>query len=70
MRCIECGKAHDMTRPAYACTSCGNLLEVAMDLPSAQRRLSGDEWRSRPLSVWKYRELLPVGPDTKVFTSN
>ncbi len=70
MRCIECGKVHDMTRPAYACSSCGNLLEVSVDIPSAQERLSDGEWRGRPLSVWKYRELLPVGPGTKVFSRN
>jgi threonine synthase len=68
MRCIGCGEVHDMARPAYACSSCGNLLEVSMDIPSAQRRLSGGEWRGRPLSVWRYRELLPVGPGAKVFT--
>ncbi len=64
MRCIECGSAHDMTVPAYACSSCGNLLEISVDVPSAQQRLSGSGWKARPLSVWKYRELLPVGADT------
>jgi threonine synthase len=68
MRCIECGKVHDMAMPAYACTSCGNLLEIAMDIPSAQHRLSGSEWTTRPLSVWKYRELLPVAPEAKAFS--
>ncbi len=68
MRCIQCGRVHDMTRPAYACSSCGNLLEVSMDIPSAQQRLSGGEWRGRPLSVWRYRELLPVGAGATVFT--
>ena len=68
MRCIECGSIHDMARPAYACSSCGNLLEVSMDIPSAQRRLSNGDWENRALSVWKYRELLPVAPGTHVYT--
>lgn len=70
MRCIECGRVHDMAKPAYACSSCGNLLEIAVDVPSAQQRLSGSDWSSRPLSVWKYRELLPVNADTRIFSRN
>lgn len=70
MRCIECGKVHDMTVPAYACTSCNNLLEITMDIPSAQQRLSDSDWASRPLSVWKYRELLPIASDAVVFSRN
>ncbi len=70
MRCIECGKVHEMTKPIYACSSCGNLLEIAVDIPSVQRRLSGNEWRARPLSVWKYRELLPFGPETTIYSRN
>jgi len=68
MTCIECGKAHDMAEPTYACSSCGSLLEVSMDIPSAQRRLSECGWEARPLSVWRYRELLPVGADSEVFS--
>jgi threonine synthase len=68
MRCIECGRVHDMSRPAYACTSCGNLLEIKIDEKAALERLSGSDYKKRPLSVWKYRELIPVGPLTEVFS--
>ena len=68
MRCIACGKEHDMAAALYACSSCGNLLEAVMDVPSAQQRLSSSDWRSRPLSVWKYRELMPFGPGIRIFT--
>ena len=68
MRCIACGRAHDMTRPAYACSSCGNLLEIRLDGQSALERTSRGEFSKRPLSVWKYRELIPVGPEAPVFT--
>lgn len=67
-RCIECGRVHDMDQPAYACSSCGNLLEVVMDIPSARRRLDASAWTERPLSVWRYRELIPLGGDAKVYT--
>ena len=66
MRCIVCGKVHDMDRPAYACTSCGNLLEVSLDIREAKERLAKSRFGKRALSVWRYRELIPVGPKTKV----
>lgn len=68
MRCIGCGRAYDMAVPAYSCTSCGNLLEISMDVPSAQRRLSEGDMAGRPLSVWRYRELLPVGVGAETFS--
>lgn len=68
MRCIECGKTHEMSRPAYACTSCGNLLEIKVDEKAALERLSRSDFRERPLSVWKYRELIAVDPRSEMFS--
>lgn len=68
MRCIECGKVHDMGRPAYACSSCGSLLEVRMDPAEAIERLSKADLSSRPISVWRYRELLPLGKGAEIFS--
>jgi len=65
MKCIECGKAHDMSRPAYACAACGNLLEIKLDDRESKERLQKSGFKSRPLSVWKYRELIPVDPKTE-----
>jgi len=66
MRCIECGSVHDIAKPAYACTKCGNLLEVRPDLDSIAGALDLKEMARRPLSVWRYRELMPVDPRTRV----
>ena len=60
MRCIECGRSHDMDRPVYACSSCGNLLEIQMDAGEAAKRLERSDYSKRPISVWKYRDLLPI----------
>ncbi|MBN1677791.1 MAG: threonine synthase [Candidatus Thermoplasmatota archaeon] len=57
-----------MGRPAYACSSCGNLLEVKMDIAESITRLSKVDHRSRPISVWRYRELLPLGRSAEVFS--
>lgn len=68
MRCIECGKVHDMGRPVYACSSCGNLLEIRMDRAEALKRMSKSDIKKRHVSVWKYRELIPISEKTKVFS--
>lgn len=68
LRCIECGRVHDLAKPAYACSSCGNLLEVRMDTAAALERLMAADHRTRHLSVWRYRELIPVGRDAAVFS--
>lgn len=70
MRCIECGKIHDTTRPAYACTDCGNLLEIVVNRDAALDRLSRVDWRRRPISVWRYKELIPVGGKAAVHSLN
>ena len=70
MRCIECGKEHDMSRPAYACSSCGNLLEVKLDRDAALVRISKSGYAKRPISVWRYRELIPVGRQASIFSLN
>ena len=70
LRCIECGKSHDMARPAYACSKCGNLLEVRLDFRAAGDRLGKSDWKKRPISVWKYKELIPVDPKAKVYSLN
>ncbi|HID90536.1 TPA: threonine synthase, partial [Candidatus Bathyarchaeota archaeon] len=51
----------------YVCRRCGDLLDVVYDydrLPAGLRAM----WRRRPLSVWRYREILPVGDRSKVVT--
>ena len=68
LRCIECGRRQEDSRPLYACPSCGNLLEVKLDLESARESLAAANHLSRPLGVWRYRELIPVSKDSKVFT--
>lgn len=68
LRCIECGKEHDKDAPLYACSSCGNLLELRMDVEETKDRLGRISLMRRPLSVWRYKELLPVQKNAKVFS--
>lgn len=58
LECVSCGAQYRADEILYNCTKCGHLLAVKYDL--SQIAVSRDVWDSRPLSVWRYRELLPV----------
>ncbi len=59
LRCFDCHTPHPKRGPGFRCGKCGGLLEVTFDL-STRRKIP---WHNRPLSVWKYREILPVDRD-------
>lgn len=63
MQCFNCGTRYPISRTEYRCDECGGLLEIVFELSS--RRIP---WRTRPTSVWKYREILPVDNDRFVST--
>jgi threonine synthase len=58
LRCVNCGESYQPNEVIYTCRKCGHLLAVEYDLDSLE--ISREIWDSRPLSVWRYRELLPV----------
>jgi threonine synthase len=66
VRCIECGQIHEPNRPAYACSACGDLLEAAIDMDEAAQLLEENEFDARPLSVWRYREAIPVAENARI----
>jgi threonine synthase len=58
LACIHCGAEYPPDAVIYTCRRCGHLLEVRYPLEAI--RIDRNEWQKRPLSVWRYRELLPV----------
>ena len=56
--CVNCGAVYQADEILYNCTKCGHLLEVRYNLDEVT--VSQKAWQKRPLSVWRYRELLPV----------
>ncbi len=56
--CVHCAASYPADQIIYTCSRCGHLLAVqyALDELSVDRAA----WDRRPLSVWRYRELLPV----------
>lgn len=60
--CVRCGAAF-AEGSCMTCTSCGpdeGILDVMFDLGKVRRTLNSAGLRDRPLSIWRYLELLPV----------
>jgi threonine synthase len=56
--CVNCGATYPADEILYNCTKCGHLLAVKYQLDTIS--VSRATWNQRPLSVWRYKELLPV----------
>ena len=68
MQCIGCGAEYPINEIIYNCERCGDLLEVRVDEKALKEKIETGEWRLRPISVWKYKEFLPVFDETKIVT--
>ena len=56
--CVSCGAEYADDEILYNCSRCGHLLAVIYDMSTIN--ITKKTWEKRPLSVWRYRELLPV----------
>ena len=56
--CINCQAEYSADEILYRCPKCDHLLKVSYDLDAMT--FTQQDWEKRPLSVWRYRELLPV----------
>src|ERR1022692_3771390 len=62
LRCRECGNSYDKA-PIHVCEFCFGPLEVAYDYAAIGKALTRAVIESRPASMWRYAELLPLdGP--------
>jgi len=59
LRCRECGKDYPKTA-IHVCEFCFGPLEVAYDYPAIGKALSRSVIESRPPTMWRYAELLPL----------
>jgi threonine synthase len=57
LECIECGARYGPDEVIYTCKKCNGLLDVIYDY--SKIRLNREDLKG-PLSVWKYKALLPV----------
>ena len=65
-RCVKCGKEYEATANLTNCL-CGGILDIIYDYDYIKKNLTKETLKSRPNTMWRYRELLPVEettPDT------
>ena len=65
-RCVKCGKEYEAVPNLTNC-SCGGILDIIYDYDYIKANLTKEKLKSRPNTMWRYRELLPVEettPDT------
>src|SRR5499426_4685240 len=65
LKCRECGREYPVKLLA-GCDECFGPLEADYHYESIAKILKRDVIASRPKSIWKYRELLPIDSDPKI----
>src|SRR6202161_4157414 len=65
LKCRECGREYPLTA-THVCEFDFGPLEVAYDYDRIKRSLTRAAITSRPKSMWRYRELLPVAGEPTV----
>ncbi|KJF17986.1 threonine synthase [Acidithrix ferrooxidans] len=59
LTCKECGQNYE-AKAYHVCEFCFGPLEVSYDYDAISRSISRESIASGPLSIWRYRDLLPV----------
>ena len=65
LRCRECGR-ESPADPLNVCDYCFGPLEVVYDYATISEIISRDRITQGPLSIWRYRDLLPADSDDPV----
>jgi len=68
--CINCGSKYGINEIVYFCKKCGDLLEIKYDHGELAGALRESEWRNAPLSVWRYRDFMPISDFSKIVSLN
>src|SRR5436309_7676034 len=65
LQCRECGREYPVKLLA-GCEHCFGPLEADYHYEAIAKKLTRDALSSRPKTIWKYRELLPLESDPKI----
>jgi threonine synthase len=69
-QCINCQTKYDINEIVYFCPKCGDLLEVKYDFKEIAKKLETSNWRDVPLSVWRYKDFMPIQDISKIVSLN
>ena len=65
-KCVKCGRTYGAV-PSLTSCACGGILDIVYDYGYIKKNLTREKLKTRPNTMWRYRELLPVEdttPDT------
>jgi len=65
LKCRECGHGYPVT-PTHVCEFCFGPLEVDYNYDEIKQSISREKILSRPQSMWRYKELLPIDGEPTV----
>jgi threonine synthase len=68
LRCVKCSSELGANSKASVCQKCGGALETIYDYDNVREVFSEKNLETRPPSVWKYFEILPVEDPNRVVT--
>jgi len=71
VRCVVCRTTVEAPWSAGTCPRCDDpscTLEIEFDLEQVRRAMTREALAQRPITHWRYHELLPVEPDPTVFS--
>jgi len=69
LKCRECGHEYKI-QPTHVCEFCFGPLEVVYDYDKLQGVLTRELIESRPQTMWRYQELLPIDGNPSVGAQN
>ncbi len=69
LKCRECGQEYDIA-PVHVCEFCFGPLEVVYDYAKLEGRFTRELIESRPQTMWRYKELLPIDGEPTVGVQN
>ncbi len=62
-KCVNCGRIYEAV-PSLTTCGCGGILDIVYDYGYIRQKLTKEKLKTRPHTMWRYRELLPVEEDT------
>lgn len=69
--CVVCGEEVEPPDSAGSCPACKDpfaVLDVEFDMAKVAKSLTAESLEHRPLTHWRYHELLPVEPEEEAFS--
>lgn len=65
LKCRECGETYE-PKATHVCEYCFGPLEVAYDYDALRRQVTRQSIQAGPLSIWRYRQFLPVTSENPI----